>query len=342
MIIVRYFLSFFIMKIFASKRLKAAQLLPDDMYIHNAQEAISLTDTMKKTCTAGKYTLKVSDAAPSKVLVYQGELRIAALHYTTIKLDGLNYISISFYYGDKKDLTDILAAIINHGSIFNDRYDGLISDDSITASTFNAYMSLLRMSEFKQRAYIYDSLLQRYILISNYKTWSAVCSRADKAKSYKLILLRRGASIRSTNIILDLEFIKELASRYKRKATSGKPLERLFNVRVPNTNIRAEDWNVINDRHSDARYVKAIDMSVCVFEMSAAESLDDVLVKQRQFKKGPAEKAALKVMDASDGFRYGKIYKVGNSAVSLLFYVFKTSDTEFTMTRQIIAANAGQ
>ena len=307
------------MKLYASKRIKAAQILPDKRYSRIAEEIAKSADKAHQECKLDLYTLK-SQANSSRVLVYQGNVHIASFIYSLMTIDTYAYLCINFYWGDPKALVDILSAILKKGSIFNQQYSGLISDEKITASTFNAYNEVLKEPTSKGRAFIFDNIEQQYIKLNSPKPWYALSRTHAKYSRFQLLILRPGYSGHLT-YIEDVEFLTKLAESMKRaKTSSGNRQLKLF-MPIPNNKIQTQDWDVLNAQHSEQRVLSQKPSLIgCMFEGSAAPNLDEILKKTRKYEKDNAPDDIKKMFNASAGYMYARAAKSKGAAVTLIFF----------------------
>lgn len=307
------------MKLYASKRIKAAQILPDKRYSRIAKEIAESKDFAKQQCKVRQYTLKAV-ANSSRVLVLLSDVHIASFIYSLRTIDTYTYLSVNFYWGDPKDIVDILSAVIENGSIFNQTYSGLISDDKITASTFNAYAEVLKETTSKGRSFIFDNEEQQYIKLSSPKPWYTLSRTHAKYSRFQLLILRPGYS-GHLEYIEDTKFVAELAKSMKRaKTSSGNRQLRLF-MPIPNNKIQTKDWDVLNAQHSEQRMLSQNPSLIgCMFEGSAAPNLDIILQKTRKYERDDAPDDIKKMFNASAGYMYARAAKSKGAAVTLIFF----------------------
>lgn len=314
------------MKLYASKRVNAAQILPDKRYVRLAEDIAKSADNAKQECRIEPYTLKAQTNS-SRVLVYLGNVHIASFIYSLRTLDMYTYLSINFYWGDAQDLAEILCAVLKKGSIFNQQYSGLISDEKVTASTFNAYNEVLKEPTSKGRAFIFDNIEQQYIKLNSPKPWYALSRTHAKYSRFQLLILRPGYSGHLT-YIEDVEFLAKLAESMKRaKTSSGNRQLKLFML-IPNSKIQTQDWDVLNAQHSEQRVLSQKPGLIgCMFENAAAPNLDTILGKMRKYERDNAPDDIKKMFNASKGFMYARAAKSKGVAVTLIFFSLQVGNS---------------
>lgn len=315
------------MKLYASKRIKAAQILPDKRYSRIAEEIAKDANKANRECILEPHYILKSRADSSRVLVYQGNVHTASFIYSLRTIDAYTYLSINFYWGKPEDIADILRAIIKKGTIFGKEYSGLISDEKVTASTFNAYNEALKETASKGRSFIFDNTEQQYIKLSSPKPWYTLSRTHAKYSRFQLLILRPGYS-GHLDYIEDTKFVAELAESMKRaKTSSGNRQLRLF-MPIPNNKIQTKDWDVLGAQHSEQRMLSQNPSLIgCMFEGSAAPNLDEILKKTRKYEKDDAPADIKKMFNASAGYMYARAAKSKGAAVTLIFFSLLVNNT---------------